>query len=102
MRLSSTDKCNPWRRIPEHFPEKACPGLDPGWRPVRSANLTDARRHSLMAPVACSKCSVVAYETDSGGWRFDPSTGCVDLRDTEWGAKGALEWCPTIVAAMPD
>jgi hypothetical protein len=19
---------------PEHFPEKACPGLDPGWEPV--------------------------------------------------------------------
>jgi hypothetical protein len=57
---------------------------------------------SLMAPVACSKCPVVAYETASGGWRFDPSIGCVDLQDTEWGAKGELQWCPTLAAAMPD
>jgi hypothetical protein len=26
----------------------------------------------------------------------------VDLRDTEWGAKGEFEWCPTLAAAMPD
>src|SRR2546430_13235698 len=31
-----------------------------------------------MPPVACPKCSVVVYETASGGWRFDPPTGCVD------------------------
>ena len=55
-----------------------------------------------MAPVACPKCSVVAYETASGGWRFDSPTGCIDLRDTEWGAKGELEWCPTLAVAMPD
>ena len=55
-----------------------------------------------MAPVACPKCPVVVYETASGGWRFDPPTGCVDLRDTEWGAKGEFEWCPTLAAAMPD
>ena len=55
-----------------------------------------------MATVACPKCSVVVYETASGGWRFDPPTGCVDLRDTEWGAKGEFEWCPTLAAAMPD
>lgn len=55
-----------------------------------------------MTPVACPKCPVVAYETASGGWRFQPATGCVDLRGTEWGAKGELEWCPTLAAAMPD
>ena len=55
-----------------------------------------------MAPVACPKCPVVVYETASGGWRFDPRTGCVDLRDTEWGAKGEFEWCPTLAVAMPD
>jgi hypothetical protein len=55
-----------------------------------------------MAPIACPSCSVVAYETASGGWRFDPPTGCTDLRDTEWGAKGELEWCPTLAAATPD
>jgi hypothetical protein len=55
-----------------------------------------------MAPVACPKCLAVAYETASGGWRFEPATRCVDLRDTEWGAKGELEWCPTLAAAMPD
>jgi hypothetical protein len=56
----------------------------------------------LMAPVACPKCSVVVYETASGGWRFDPPTGCVDLEGTEWGAKGEFEWCPTLAVAMPD
>ena len=55
-----------------------------------------------MAPVACPKCSVVAYQTASGGWRFDPPTGCVDLQGTEWGAKGEFEWCPTLAVAMPD
>jgi hypothetical protein len=55
-----------------------------------------------MAPVACPKCSVVVFETASGGWRFDPPTGCVDLQDTEWGAKGEFEWCPTLAVAMPD
>jgi hypothetical protein len=25
-----------------------------------------------MAPVACPKCSVVVYQTASGGWRFEP------------------------------
>jgi len=24
------------------------------------------------------------------------------LRDTEWGAKGEFEWCPTLATAMPD
>jgi hypothetical protein len=43
-----------------------------------------------MAPVACPKCSVAVYETASGGWRFDPPTGCIDLEGTEWGAKGEL------------
>jgi hypothetical protein len=55
-----------------------------------------------MAPVACPKCSVVVLETASGGWRFDPPTGCVDLQGTEWGAKGEFEWCPTLAVAMPD
>lgn len=55
-----------------------------------------------MAPVACPKCSVVAYETTSEQWRFDPPTGCVDLRGTEWEAKGELQWCPTLAVAMPD
>jgi hypothetical protein len=55
-----------------------------------------------MAPVACPKCSVVVYETASGGLRFDPPTGCVDLQGTEWGAKGEFEWCPTLALAMPD
>jgi hypothetical protein len=55
-----------------------------------------------MAPVACPKCLVVASEATSGGWRFEPSTGCVDLRDTEWGAKNELRWCPTLAATMPD
>jgi hypothetical protein len=55
-----------------------------------------------MAPVACPKCSVVVFETASGGWRFDPPTGCVDLQGTEWGAKGEFEWCPTLAVAMPD
>ena len=62
----------------------------------------DTRKYPLMAPVACPNCSIVAYETVSGGWRFDPPTGCVELRDTEWGAKGELEWCPALAAAMPD
>src|ERR1700730_13976668 len=57
---------------------------------------------TLMAPVACPKCSVVVYQTASGGWRFDPPTGCVDLEGTEWGAKGEFEWCPTLAVAMPD
>ena len=57
---------------------------------------------SLMAPVACPKCSVVAYEITSGGWRFEPASGCIDLRSTDWGAKGELEWCPTLAVAMPD
>ena len=57
---------------------------------------------TLMAPVACPKCSVVAYQTASGGWRFDPPTGCVDLEGTEWGAKGEFELCPTLAVAMPD
>jgi hypothetical protein len=26
----------------------------------------------------------------------------VDLRGTDWGAKGELEWCPTLALAMPD
>ena len=52
-----------------------------------------------MAHVAYPKCSVVVYETASGGRRFDPPTGCVDLEGTEWGAKG---WCPTLAVAMPD
>jgi hypothetical protein len=39
--------------------------------------------NSSMAPVACPKCSVVVYETTSGGWRFDPPTGCVDLEGTD-------------------
>jgi hypothetical protein len=56
----------------------------------------------MTAPVACPKCSVVVHETAAGGWRFDPPTGCIDLRDTEWGAKGELEWCPTLAATMPD
>src|SRR5512133_2847990 len=55
-----------------------------------------------MAPVACPKCSVVVYETASGGWRFEPPTGCVDLQGTELGAKGEFEWCPTLAVAMPD
>jgi hypothetical protein len=55
-----------------------------------------------MAPVAGPKCLIVASETTSGGWRFEPSTGCVDLRDTEWGAKSEFQWCPTLAAAMPD
>jgi hypothetical protein len=29
----------------------------------------NARKHSLMAPVACPKSPVVVYETASGGWR---------------------------------
>jgi hypothetical protein len=55
-----------------------------------------------MALVACPKCSVVVYETASGGWRFDPPTGCVDLEGTKWGAKGEFQWCPTLAVAMPD
>jgi hypothetical protein len=55
-----------------------------------------------MGPVACPKCSVVVHETQAGGWRFEPSVGCVDLRSTDWGAKGELEWCPTLALAMPD
>jgi hypothetical protein len=55
-----------------------------------------------MAPVACPKCTVVAYETASGGWRFEPSSGCIDLRSTDWGKKGEFEWCPTLAVAMPD
>jgi hypothetical protein len=55
-----------------------------------------------MAPVACPKCLVVAYETTSAGWRFERSGGCVDLRNTEWGANGDLQWCPTLAAAMPN
>src|ERR1700719_801970 len=57
---------------------------------------------SLMAPVACPKCSVVVCEITSGGWRFEPASGCIDLRSTDWGAKGELEWCPTLAVAMPD
>jgi hypothetical protein len=26
----------------------------------------------------------------------------VDLRCTDWGAKGEFEWCPTLAVAMPD
>jgi hypothetical protein len=55
-----------------------------------------------MSPVPCPKCPVVAHKTPSGGWRFDPSTGCVDLHDTEWGATGECQWCPTLAASMPD
>ena len=55
-----------------------------------------------MASVACPKCAVVAYETTSGGWRFEPSSGCIDLRSTDWGTKGEFEWCPTLALAMPD
>jgi hypothetical protein len=55
-----------------------------------------------MAPVACPKCPIVVHETGSGGWRFDPPTGCFDLHGTEWGAKGAFEWCPTLALTMPD
>jgi hypothetical protein len=54
-----------------------------------------------MVSVACPKCSIVAQQTPSGGWRFDPPAGCVDLRGTEWGQKGEFEWCPTLAAAMP-
>jgi hypothetical protein len=55
-----------------------------------------------MASVACPKCAVVAYETTSGGWRLEPSSGCIDLRSTDWGTKGEFEWCPTLALAMPD
>ena len=55
-----------------------------------------------MAPIACPKCSVVADRTPTGAWRFVPPTGCVDLQGTEWGARGELEWCPTLAIAMPD
>src|SRR5437764_1037580 len=48
------------------------------------------------------KCTVVAYETTAGGWRFEPSSGCNDLRSTDWGTKGEFEWCPTLAIAMPD
>src|SRR4029453_9286722 len=68
----------------------------------RAGATSDGAKHSLMAPVACPKCSVVVYETASGGWGFDPQTGCVDLEGTEWGAKGEFEWWPTIAVAMPD
>jgi hypothetical protein len=54
-----------------------------------------------MTTIACPKCPVVVHET-AGGWRFDPPTGCVDLRDTEWGANGEFQWCPTLAAVMPD
>ena len=54
-----------------------------------------------MVAVACPKCLIVAQQTPSGRWRFDPPTGCVDLRGTEWGQKGEFEWCPTLAAAMP-
>jgi hypothetical protein len=49
-----------------------------------------------MASVACPKCAVVTYETTSGGWRFEPSSGCIDLRSTDWGTKGEF------ALAMPD
>jgi hypothetical protein len=26
----------------------------------------------------------------------------VDLHDTDWDAKGELQWCPTLAVAMPD
>jgi hypothetical protein len=55
-----------------------------------------------MSSFACPKCSVVGYETTSGGWRFEPSSGCMDLRSTDWGAKGQLEWRLTLAVAMPD
>ena len=44
----------------------------------------------------------LSYTKRPRGWRFKPSTGWADLRGPEWGAKGELEWCPTIAAAMPD
>jgi hypothetical protein len=59
---------------------------------MQKASIDGARRLS----------KVVAYQTASGGWRFDPPTGCVDLQATEWGAKGEFEWCPTLAVAMPD
>jgi hypothetical protein len=54
-----------------------------------------------MAPVACPKCLVVACETTSGvgGLSHQPDAS---LRDTEWGAKSEVRWCPTLAAAMPD
>ena len=55
----------------------------------------------MTAPVACPKCLVVVHETAAGGWRFDPPNGCIDLRDTEWGAKGEFKWCLTL-RTMPD
>ena len=55
-----------------------------------------------MASIACPKCPIVAHKSVSGEWRFDPSAGCVDLQETEWGAKCAFEWCPALAAAMPD
>ncbi len=68
----------------------------------KGPQILSTQESTLMAPVACPKCSVVVYQTASGGWRFDPPTGCVDLEGTEWGAKGEFEWCPTLAVAMPD
>jgi hypothetical protein len=84
----------------QHRPINATHGA--GKEETRCAPACHRKGDSSMAPVACPKCSVVVYETASGGWRFDPPTGCVDLEGTEWGAKGEFEWCPTLAVAMPD
>jgi hypothetical protein len=59
-------------------------------------------RYQGESVLSASQLARLVRETPSGGWRFDPSIGCVDLQGTEWAAKGEFQWCPTLAAAMPD
>jgi hypothetical protein len=54
-----------------------------------------------MVPVACLKCSVVVFETASGGWQFDPTNGMHRSARDGIGREGEFEWCPTPALALP-